>query len=590
MPALDTCASWPDSEGFVLPELPTVLIVDDEACIAEELALGLTDGGLAVAVASSAARAQAALAADDRIGVVVTDIRMPGEDGLSLARRLVSNRPDSAAVETVVMTGHATIDDAVAAVRASAFDFIRKPFSLDQMTEVVRAACRRAMARRQDAAATEARARRLALAELERAAAEALDPLTGLPNRLGFAACLDSFAAAADPGLAVIVLDIDGFLPLSEAAGGCAGELLLREVARRLREAAGDGWVLARIGRDAFAAAARSCADEAAAFAMAERLRAAIELPVRLPRGCRRITASLGVAHAAMLGRHGLEAAAQVACDAAQRAGGGRSLTCTPTMRQAEERRLAILQALPGAIERGEISLHYQPIFRIADRALLGFEALLRWHHPELGAVPPGEFIAIAEEGRLVLELGAWALRAATRQAAAWREGGQNAPFVSVNLSGRQIELQDVPAMVAAALAEAGLPPAALVVEMTETVALGPWAAEAVAALQRLGVRVALDDFGVGYSSLGVLGRLTVDIVKLDRGLVAGVATEARERRLLDGLVATLHALGTTVLAEGIETEAQLAVAGAAGCVAAQGYLLGRPQPAAQATRLLAPS
>ncbi|OYW10126.1 MAG: hypothetical protein B7Z53_01655, partial [Rhodospirillales bacterium 12-71-4] len=180
------------------------------------------------------------------------------------------------------------------------------------------------------------------------------------------------------------------------------------------------------------------------------------------------------------------------------------------------------------------------------------------------------------------------ALREAARQAAAWRRGGTGRPpYIAVNLSGRQLEGQDIPALFRDTLQQEDLPPEALVAELTETVAFGRGAAAMVGALRALGVRVALDDFGAGFSSLGILGSLQVDTVKLDRALLAHVATDARERRLLTGLAGTIHALGLHIVAEGLETEAQFAVARDAGCDAAQGWLLGRALPADAATALV---
>jgi diguanylate cyclase (GGDEF)-like protein len=568
----------------------SVLVVDDEVWIAEELALGLEESGLKVKIATSAITAQAALAETVDVGVVVTDIRMPGEDGLSLVRRLVMNRPDSEAIETVVMTGHATIEDAVAAVRAGAFDFVRKPFTLDEMIAVVTAARHRAAAKRREAQDRVTEAQRLLLAEAQREEARARDALTGLPNRSAFAAHLTELSAEQmrdGAGIVVIVVDIDNFAALNEAAGSATGDAVLLAMATRLQRTTGPGWFVARIGSDEFGLASGDCASQADALAMAERIRLAVEEPVNHTSGMLRLTASVGVAHRVAGDHVALDDAALVAGSVARREGGSRCVLFTPAMQEAAERRLAITQDLPYAVERKQISLYFQPIFRIEDRRLLGFESLLRWRHPTLGFVSPGEFIAIAEESRLIVDLGGWAIRAAARQAAEWKAATERQLYVTVNLSGRQIAEADMPAQFRAALEAEGLPAAALVAEVTETVALGPKAGETVDALRALGIRVALDDFGAGYSSLGVLGGLSVDTVKIDRALVMRVVTDTRERRLLTGLVATIHALGLKVVAEGVETEGQLEVVRQAGCEAVQGYLLGRPLTAAAATTLV---
>ncbi len=567
-----------------------VLVVDDEIWIAEELALGLEESGMPVKIATSAITAQAALTEADDIGVVVTDIRMPGEDGLSLVRRLVMNRPEASAIETVVMTGHATIEDAVAAVRAGAFDFVRKPFTLDEMVNVVTAARNRAATKRREAQDRQSEGQRLAAVEAEREEAKARDPLTGLPNRAAYSARIGELASQAGrdgSGTAVIAFDLDGFSALNQAAGSAVGDMVLQTTAQRLQRVSGEGWFMARIGSDEFAAVGSACPTPADALAMAERLRLAVEEPIPHVSGVLRLTASIGVVHQSSAERVALEDAAAIAASVARREGGSRCVLFTPAMQLAAERHLTIAQDLQHAVERQETQIYFQPIFRIADRHLLGFEALMRWKHPTLGFVSPGEFIAVAEEGRLILELGAWALRTAARQAAAWGAGTTRDLYITVNLSGRQIADVDVAALFQEALDEAGIPAKALVAEVTETVALGPSAAQTVEALRALGVRVALDDFGAGYSSLGVLGGLSVDTVKIDRALVMRVVTDTKERRLLTGLVATIHALGLKVVAEGIETEGQLQVVQQAGCEAAQGYLLGRPLTAAAATALV---
>jgi diguanylate cyclase (GGDEF)-like protein len=559
-----------------------VLVVDDEVWIAEELALGLEESGLSVAMATSAATAQAMLAERADIGVVVTDIRMPGEDGLSMVRRLLTDRPAQHAVEAVVMTGHATIDDAVAAVRAGAFDFVRKPFTLTEMTAVVQAASARAAAKR--AAAT-------APAAVGEAGGRPRDPVTGLPDRAAFAVALSAaLEAGPDQGRAigVIVLDLDQFAALNQGSGNATGDAVLAETGRRLVEALGSGWLVARIGSDEFAAMTDHAPDAVALQARAEALRAVVERPIAIGDRRVRLTASLGVAHGATSGRLAPDAAATLAAAAARRAGGARCVAFEPELQHAAERRLAIAQDLQHAIARGQMTLDYQPIFNLPARRLAGFEALLRWRHPTLGAIPPSEFIPVAEEGRLILDLGAFALEEAARQLAAWRGLAPRLPYVSVNVSGRQFDDADVPGLFAAAIARHGIPAEAIVAEVTETLALGSGAPAAIAALQALGVRVALDDFGVGHSSLGVLGGLRVDVVKLDRSLVAGIGTQPREQRLFNGLVATLRALGLTVAVEGIETEAQLDMALLAGCHAAQGHLLGRAMSAAAAGALIA--
>lgn len=562
-----------------------VLVLDDELFIAEELALGLEEAGMRVLLATSAREAEALLAGHEDIGVVVTDIRMPGEDGLTLVRRLLANRGAAKAVETVVMTGHATIEDAVAAVRAGAFDFVRKPFALDDMINIVTAALERVAGTRQQA---EAPLRQFA--EVGQEALPGFDPVTGLLDRSAFAtrvAALRMADGRLPPKAAVIMLEVDRFTAVREAAGGAAADAVLTEVARRLQRIAGEAWCLARTGSAGFGAASAMAGDEAELLALAERMRAAAEAPFPHRGRVLRPAVNLGFAHAASCGDVGLDVAACAALSVARRQGAGHCVAFTPVMEETAARRRMILRDLPSAVTLGQVALHYQPIFRVADRALLGFEALLRWRHPSLGPVSPTEFILVAEEEGCILELGAWAIGEAAWQAALWRAEVERGLFLAVNISSRQIAEADVPALFEAALAAQRLPPSALMAEVTETVAVGPRAAEAVCALRKLGIRVALDDFGAGYSSLGALGGLSMDSVKLDRALAATGGDEIQERHLFRGLVSTIHALGLQVVVEGIETEAQMQMVKEAGCEAAQGYLLGRPLPATAADALL---
>jgi diguanylate cyclase (GGDEF)-like protein len=559
----------------------SVLVVDDEVWIAEELAIGLKEAGMRVQTAVSAIQARAALAACNDIGVVVTDIRMPGEDGLSLVRRAVMNRPPLRAVETVVMTGHATVDDAVAAVRAGAFDFVRKPFPLDEIIGVVGDALARAAEKR--------RAARSGFG-LAPAVGTVQDEAHGVADRAAFVARLRAAAEAEPEALrdaAVIALDLDHFGALNDAAGSAAGDAVLAEVAARMRRQLGPDWFLARLGADDFAAFARDAGGAEGLAAAAERLRAALERPFLVQGESFAVTASMGTAHGSVAGGGRLDDAALLAMGAARRAGGARVTAFVPALRTTAERRLAILKALRQATDLGQMELHYQPIFRAADRRLIGFEALLRWRHPELGPISPAEFIPLAEDGPAILTIGAWVIEAAARQAAAWRRLGPAAPYIAVNVSGRQVAETDVPGRFATALAAHGLPAEALVAEITETVAAGPAAGAVVAALQAQGIRVALDDFGMGYSSLGVLGSLRVNTVKLDRSLLSGIERPGRERQLFAGLATTIRALGLSIVAEGVETEEQFRAVAEAGCQATQGYLLGAPLRAAAAEALV---
>jgi EAL domain-containing protein (putative c-di-GMP-specific phosphodiesterase class I) len=244
------------------------------------------------------------------------------------------------------------------------------------------------------------------------------------------------------------------------------------------------------------------------------------------------------------------------------------------------------------ALERGEFRLAYQPIVALATGAITGFEALARWAHPTRGELAPGAFIPLAEETGLIVPLGRWALREACRQRAAWRGRlpGGAAPTVAVNLSARQLAQPDLVAQVERALAEAGIAPASLHLEITESVLIADTEA-ALATLTRLralGVGIPLDDFGIGYSSLSYLRRFPIDTIKIDRSFVRDLLADERDRRVVGAIVALAHSLGLQVTAEGIETFEQKARLEALGCDRGQGYFFGRPMSGADAAALLA--
>jgi len=256
-------------------------------------------------------------------------------------------------------------------------------------------------------------------------------------------------------------------------------------------------------------------------------------------------------------------------------------------MDQAVERRVQLEEELRGAWERGELSLAYQPIYRLADGRLMGAEALCRWQHPRLGVVPPSVFIEVAEQSGLIEALGRNVLLQACRDASEWSQPGQELPFVSVNISPRQLRTGDLPDVVGSALASSGLLARQLHLELTETAVLGD-EVQASALLSRLratGVKVWLDDFGTGFSGLSHLRRVPVDGVKIDRSFVADVLRDPDDLALTSAIIAMAHSLGITVVAEGIEAEGQYEVLRERGCDQGQGFWLGRPMAAGEMLR-----
>ncbi len=433
--------------------------------------------------------------------------------------------------------------------------------------------------------------RRRRLREAEARMLARHDPMTGLANDAGCRERLEeALALARRHGwhVGLIVLDLRHFRELNEAHGRAAGDALLREVALRLRQAVRREDAVARLAADRFAVLQTGLRDPSGAARLAERLAAAIAQPVRAAGKRICCAADVGIAIAPADGDEpGLLLARAEEALAAARASTEPAIRCfAPGQDAALARRRRLLHDLREAVAEGQFSLHWQPQRRLCDRRLIGFEALLRWHHPSLGMVPPDEFIPLAESSGLIVPLGAWVIRAATAEAARWPGGFKAA----VNLSAAQVRAGGLIETVTAALAESGLPPAHLELEVTESLLLREVEAAAMllTELRGLGVGVAMDDFGTGWSSLANLWRFPFTRLKVDRAFIRPLPGDARAGALVSAILAMGRSLDVEVVAEGVETEEQAAMLAAAGCVAAQGWLLGRPAPAEVARALIA--
>lgn len=436
------------------------------------------------------------------------------------------------------------------------------------------------------------RARERRIADLERALRRQgmFDPLTGLPNRELLLDRLDHALAMAlrHPSVtAVIQIDVDRFGRLNDWLGSEGGDAALVELSRRLRSVLRPGDTLARVGADEFAVLCVQLDSERAVHDVATRLLSVLEAP--MGRGDREfvLTVSAGVA----LARDGhrrpgdVLADANSALDRAKRRGGMRHEIFDAQMRERLVDRLRLENELRIAIERDELRLEYQPIIGLRDGRIVGVEALVRWAHPRLGLLGPDRFVDIAEESGLISAVGAWVLRRATAQAAAWRRQGRDPGLeLAVNVSPRQLGRADeLVRTVEEALRDSGLPPRLLALEITESslVAEGDEdaARAALARLRRLGVRLVLDDFGTGYASLAQLKRLRFDAIKVDRSFVAslGRPDEGEDALLVAAIIHMAAALGLTVVAEGVESPAQLRRLSALRCAHGQGYHFARP-------------
>jgi len=422
------------------------------------------------------------------------------------------------------------------------------------------------------------------------------DALTGLPNRMLFHDRLTqalSQAGRDGRGLAVLFLDLDQFKVVNDTLGHGAGDRLLQEVAGRLRRAVGEGDTVARVGGDEFTLLLPGIEGAAEAARLAERLLAAVALPAEIDGHRLYVTTSIGVSLYPADGHEAdsLLTRADIAMYRAKEVGRNGYQLCTPEMTAKALERLTLEGELRRALEAGELALAYQPQAAVAGGRVLGVEALLRWHHPRRGEVLPDRFIGIAEDSRLIVPIGEWVLRTACAEVAAWRREGLGDLRVAVNLSGRQLQHPDLLATVAAVLDETGLDPRALVLEVTESVAMQnvELTVEVLGALRAMGVRIAMDDFGTGQASLSYLKQFPMDALKIDRGFVADLGRSRVDAAMVTAIIDLAHGLGLSATAEGVESEEQLRFLRERGCDEFQGYLVGRPLAAGAARAALAP-
>jgi diguanylate cyclase (GGDEF)-like protein len=413
------------------------------------------------------------------------------------------------------------------------------------------------------------------------------DALTGLPNRVLFLERLtQSVEAATRRSIhsAVLFIDVDRFKSVNDIAGHAAGDQLLIGVARRLREVLRPADTVARLGGDEFVVLCENLYDvQKEAVAIADRICETMTQPFSAAGNELFTSASVGLAFVRPGDDpHVLVARADSAMYMAKQRGRARWEIYHPDFDEHTTRRAELINGLHRAVERDELILHYQPVKDLGTGAVVSMEALVRWQHPTLGIVAPTEFIPLAEETGLIIEIGRWVLTEACTQCTAWRKEGYDSVDVAVNVSGRQLEDPDFAADVERVLASTGLPASALSMEVTESVIVteGSVGHEVLEDLQRIGVRLAIDDFGIGYSSLSYLAKLPVHSLKVDRTFIAGLGT-AQDSSIVAAMVDLAHKLGLEVVAEGVETETELEQLRQAHCDEAQGFLLGRPAPLA---------
>ncbi len=431
------------------------------------------------------------------------------------------------------------------------------------------------------------------------------DALTGLSNRLAFRESLDQRLvelSGAGRHLALLFADIDDFKRVNDTLGHDAGDEVLVQFSSRISEAIdrheGEGTILARFGGDEFVillecGRAQGADTRSMASSLAKTLVSELSQPITVQGRQVFLGISIGItlfpedaSNAAMLMKNG-----DIAMYQAKVAGKNCHRFYSRAMDQAVERRVRMEQDLRGAWERGELSLVYQPVYRLSDRKLVGAEALLRWQHPAHGAIAPSVFIDVAEQSGLIETIGPQVLRAACADAVRWGQGSgsDHALFVAVNVSPRQLRNGDLSVQVAQVLEDTGLTPKRLHVELTETAVIGDEirASTVLGRLRTTGVKVWLDDFGTGFSGLSHLRRVPIDGVKIDRSFITDMLRDPDDLALTTAIIAMAHSLGITVVAEGVEKEGQFALLRERGCDLAQGYWLGYPMTTQEFDKLI---
>lgn len=425
------------------------------------------------------------------------------------------------------------------------------------------------------------------------------DALTGLPNRLLFLErvqrAMDRCHLTPDFRAAVLYLDVDNFKLVNDSLGHDAGDRLLLSVARRLEACLRLGeTMVARLGGDEFAVLIERVQSPEDTVTIAERILEKLSLPFHLDGRDLFASASIGIAITS--GRwnkaEDLLREADTAMYHAKSHGKSRCRVFDPTMQQVVSARLELESELRRAVERDELLLHYQPIFDLRSGLLAGFEALVRWKHARLGLVPPVDFIPIAEETGVIVQLGWWVLREACRQMVAWQVAfpSTGSLVINVNVSSKQLAQPDFVDMVARVIGEIGIDPSVLKLELTEgTIMDNPeLGTRMLDQLRQMGVRVGIDDFGTGYSSLAYLHRLPLDVLKIDRSFVRKMLDSQENAAIVRTILSLAQSLGLDVVAEGIELEAERDQLAAMGCQYGQGYWFSRPLDPEAATARLA--
>ncbi|HJV46322.1 MAG TPA: EAL domain-containing protein [Bacillota bacterium] len=420
------------------------------------------------------------------------------------------------------------------------------------------------------------------------------DPLTNLPNRRCFHHCLEKGLVQASNDnqvFSVLYIDLDRFKLINDTLGHSYGDILLKQVADRLQSCLSDEDVLARIGGDEFLCLLKGTGKRNDAEKVAKTILEALAAPFFLHEEDYYITASIGISLYPYDGDdvETLVSSADSAMYRAKKKGRNQFEWAKAEVHAGSYEQLALENNLRKALQREELLLYYQPQVDLNSNQIVGLEALLRWEHPEFGIISPADFIPIAEESGLILPIGEWVIRTACLQNKKWQQEGYKPVRVAINLSARHFLQRNLPAKIAAILEETGLSADLLELEITETVLMQDYqmASDILKQLKDMGIHLSIDDFGTGYSSLSYLTELPVDALKIDRSFIKDMENNSSSKAVTYAIISLAHHLNLKVVAEGVETEAQLSYMKEKQCDMMQGFLFSKPIPPHELTRLL---
>ena len=568
-------------------EKPEILVIDDESSIGD-LLCDLFGDQYGCTTAQSAEEAVSFLSRE-KFNLVLCDINMGGMSGIELIPKILRSAPDTV---VVMISAEQTIESAITAIRVGAFDYIEKPFDLAQVEIAVQRAIEHqsllAEKRRHETHLEDLIEQRTA--ELDFLAL--YDVVTQLPNRNLFEDRLAQAIGTAQhhrQTLAVVWSMLDKFKKIQDTLGRGVGNRLLQAAADRLRKCVPENTTIAKIDSDEFAILLTQIDGAETAVETISKINENLKTPFVVDEHEIFMTASVGISVFPDDGTDAptLSKNASIALHRAKEFGDNNYQFYTSEMNAEAVKRMALENNLRRALEREEFEVYYQPKINVKTGLMQGMEALVRWQHPELGLIPPAEFIPLAEDTGLIEPLGEWVLRTACAQSRAWQTSGFDSPLIAVNLSPRQFQQPDLLKTITEIIKTTRVNSDCLVLEVTESSFMknSGAAIETLGELKKMGIKIAIDDFGTGYSSLGYLKRLPIDILKIDKSFVCDVTTDADDAALVMAIITLAHNLSLEVIAEGVETEEQLRFLRLLKCDGWQGYLYSKPVTAAAVSR-----